>query len=206
MVNFGGKADAQFSSHVGSEARQGTWWYRDDAGRLEGWKALLQVSLPTRARSEDPSSGRAAGIEAACSHRHRRSAQCRASAALVVVCLASPAPAAEVLPTAFYSGNDVHDWCRNDRRAAFSYVASPYDSVTHAAAVTDSGRHLARTCQTIPISILLESERNARREEEARYARTIESLQREIEIASRGGGYDRHAHWVRGFCGKEISR
>ncbi|WP_213740441.1 DNA-binding protein [Bradyrhizobium sp. dw_411] len=38
------------------------------------------------------------------------------------------------------------------------------------------------------LKILLESERNARREEEARYARTIEALQREIEIASRGGG------------------
>ena len=38
------------------------------------------------------------------------------------------------------------------------------------------------------LKILLESERNARREEEARHARTIEALQREIEIASRGGG------------------
>lgn len=36
------------------------------------------------------------------------------------------------------------------------------------------------------LKILLESERNARREEEARYARTIEALQREIELASRG--------------------
>lgn len=36
------------------------------------------------------------------------------------------------------------------------------------------------------LKILLESERNARREEEARYARTIEALQREIETASRG--------------------
>jgi hypothetical protein len=36
------------------------------------------------------------------------------------------------------------------------------------------------------LKILLESERNARREEEARHARTIEALQREIEIASRG--------------------
>jgi hypothetical protein len=37
------------------------------------------------------------------------------------------------------------------------------------------------------LKILLESERNARRDEEARYARTIEALQREIEIANRGG-------------------
>ncbi|MDA9422915.1 hypothetical protein [Bradyrhizobium sp. CCBAU 53380] len=36
------------------------------------------------------------------------------------------------------------------------------------------------------LKILLESERNARREEEARHTRTIEALQREIEIASRG--------------------
>jgi hypothetical protein len=36
------------------------------------------------------------------------------------------------------------------------------------------------------LKILLESERNARREDEARHARTIEALQREFEIASRG--------------------
>jgi hypothetical protein len=36
------------------------------------------------------------------------------------------------------------------------------------------------------LKILLESERNARREDEARHVRTIEALQREIEIASRG--------------------
>jgi hypothetical protein len=36
------------------------------------------------------------------------------------------------------------------------------------------------------LKILLESERNARREDEARHGRTIEALQREIEIASRG--------------------
>jgi hypothetical protein len=36
------------------------------------------------------------------------------------------------------------------------------------------------------LKILLESERNARREDDARYARTIEALQREIELASRG--------------------
>jgi hypothetical protein len=35
------------------------------------------------------------------------------------------------------------------------------------------------------LKILLESERNARREGEARFGRTIEALQREIEIASR---------------------
>lgn len=36
------------------------------------------------------------------------------------------------------------------------------------------------------LKILLESERNARREDEARHSRTIEALQLEIEIASRG--------------------
>lgn len=36
------------------------------------------------------------------------------------------------------------------------------------------------------LKILLEAERNARREEEARHLRTIEALQREIEIVSRG--------------------
>jgi hypothetical protein len=36
------------------------------------------------------------------------------------------------------------------------------------------------------LKILLESERHARREEGARHARTIEALQREIELASRG--------------------
>lgn len=46
------------------------------------------------------------------------------------------------------------------------------------------------------LKILLESERNARREEEARHTRTIEALQREIEIASRGLT-DRGAEGVR---------
>ena len=36
------------------------------------------------------------------------------------------------------------------------------------------------------LKILLESERNARREDEARHVRTIEALRREIEISSRG--------------------
>jgi hypothetical protein len=45
-----------------------------------------------------------------------------------------------VPPTGFYSGNDVYEWCRNDRRPAFSYVAGLYDSAAHAAAVIDSGR------------------------------------------------------------------
>lgn len=36
------------------------------------------------------------------------------------------------------------------------------------------------------LKILLELERNARREDDARYARTIEALQREFELASRG--------------------
>ncbi|WP_342723982.1 DNA-binding protein [Bradyrhizobium sp. B097] len=46
------------------------------------------------------------------------------------------------------------------------------------------------------LKILLESERNARREDEARHARTIEALQREIEIAS-GGWTDRDASGAR---------
>jgi hypothetical protein len=36
------------------------------------------------------------------------------------------------------------------------------------------------------LKILLESERDARRDDEARYSRTIEALQREIEIAGHG--------------------
>ncbi|UPK04517.1 Rap1a/Tai family immunity protein [Bradyrhizobium sp. 170] len=67
----------------------------------------------------------------------------RALAAACVL-IASAAHAAEVPPTAFYSGNDVYDWCRNDRRAAFSYVAGLYDSAAHAAAVIDSGRHFGK--------------------------------------------------------------
>jgi hypothetical protein len=67
-----------------------------------------------------------------------------AAAALFAVCLASPAHTAEVPSTAFYSGNDVYDWCRNDRRAAFSFVAGLYDSAAHAAAVIDSGRHFGK--------------------------------------------------------------
>lgn len=46
------------------------------------------------------------------------------------------------------------------------------------------GAHLESEIRVL--KILLESERNARREEEARYARTIEALHREIELASRG--------------------
>jgi hypothetical protein len=43
------------------------------------------------------------------------------------------------------------------------------------------------------LKILLESERNARREDEARHGRTIEALQREIEIASSRGWSERGA-------------
>lgn len=51
------------------------------------------------------------------------------------------------------------------------------------------------------LKILLESERTARREDEARYTRTIEALQREIEIASRGWP-DRGAEHAAGPSGK----
>lgn len=61
--------------------------------------------------------------------------------------------AAEVPPTAFYSGNDVYDWCRNDRRAGFSYVAGLYDSAAHAAAVIDSGRHFGKDMPNNDIEI-----------------------------------------------------
>lgn len=63
------------------------------------------------------------------------------------------AGAAEVPPTAFYSGNDIYDWCRNDRRAAFSYVAGLYDSAAHAAAVIDSGRHFGKDSMNNDVEI-----------------------------------------------------
>lgn len=69
----------------------------------------------------------------------------RASLVAMTLGLAGTAAgAAEVPPTAFYSGNDIYDWCRNDRRAAFSYVAGLYDAAAHAAAVIDSGRHFGK--------------------------------------------------------------
>jgi hypothetical protein len=44
----------------------------------------------------------------------------------------------------FFSGNDVYDWCRYDRKAARSYVAGLFDSAAHAAAVIDSTRNFVR--------------------------------------------------------------
>lgn len=65
-------------------------------------------------------------------------------ARLALGLVVTPADAAEVPPAAIYFGNDVYDWCGHDRRAAFSYVGGLYDSVAHAAAVIDSGRHFGR--------------------------------------------------------------
>ena len=64
-------------------------------------------------------------------------------AALVVACLALPAAGAAEVPShhSFFSGNDVYDWCRYDRKAAWSYVAGLFDQAAHAAAVIDDARH-----------------------------------------------------------------
>lgn len=67
-----------------------------------------------------------------------------AIAVFFAICVAPSTLAAEVPPTAFYSGNDVYDWCRNDRRAAFSYVAGLHDSAAHAAAVIDDTRNFGK--------------------------------------------------------------
>ncbi len=52
--------------------------------------------------------------------------------------------AAEMPGHAFYTGNDVYEWRRNDRRAAFSYVAGLFDSAAHAAAVIDDTRNFGK--------------------------------------------------------------
>lgn len=65
----------------------------------------------------------------------------------------SAAGAAEVPSHTFYSGNDVYDWCRYDRRIAFSYVAGLYDSAAHAATVIDSGRHFGKDVPNNDIEI-----------------------------------------------------
>lgn len=74
--------------------------------------------------------------------------------------------------------------------ASTSAPAKPTDVVSAAStAPVDLGpegsvAHLESEIRVL--KILLESERTARREDEARHSRTIEALQREIEIASRG--------------------
>jgi hypothetical protein len=70
----------------------------------------------------------------------------------------------------------------NTTTAKASFAAAPASSIDRE---TDSS--VAQLQSEIRVlKILLESERNARRDDEARYGRTIEALQREIEIASRG--------------------
>ena len=49
--------------------------------------------------------------------------------------------AAEVPPTAFFSGNDVHHWCQRDKPMAQSYVAGLYDMAAHGATAIDNMRH-----------------------------------------------------------------
>lgn len=49
--------------------------------------------------------------------------------------------------------NYIYDWCRNDRRAALSYVAGLYDSAAHAAAVIDSGRHVGKDSTSNDVEI-----------------------------------------------------
>ena len=56
-------------------------------------------------------------------------------------CVASAASAAELPPTTFYSGNDVHGFCQHDRAVAFAYVAGLYDEAAFAALVVDDLRH-----------------------------------------------------------------
>lgn len=64
----------------------------------------------------------------------------RALAAAYVL-LASAAHSAEVPPTAFLSGNDVHRWCQRDKAMAQSYVAGLYDMAAHGASAIDGMRH-----------------------------------------------------------------
>ena len=66
--------------------------------------------------------------------------------AMVAACLvfASAAHGAEVPPHAFFSGNDVYDWCQYDRKAAQSYVAGLFDQAAHAAAVIDDTRNFGK--------------------------------------------------------------
>lgn len=62
---------------------------------------------------------------------------------LVAACfgLAGLALAAEVPSTAFFSGNDVHQWCQRDKPMAQSYVAGLYDMAAHGATAIDNMRH-----------------------------------------------------------------
>jgi hypothetical protein len=46
-----------------------------------------------------------------------------------------------VPPTAFFSGNDVHQWCQRDKAMAQSYVAGLYDIPAHGATAIDNMRH-----------------------------------------------------------------
>ncbi|WP_183117551.1 Rap1a/Tai family immunity protein [Bradyrhizobium diazoefficiens] len=58
--------------------------------------------------------------------------------------MSTSAFAAEVPPHAFFSGNDIYDWCQHDRKAAQSYVAGLFDQAAHAAAVIDATRNFGK--------------------------------------------------------------
>ncbi|MEH2670919.1 hypothetical protein DXU07_16440 [Bradyrhizobium elkanii] len=80
----------------------------------------------------------------------------------------------------------------DEGRAARVAAGSPSTEIAAPAAAQPAGEDrepewsIAQLQSEIRVlKILLESERNARREEESRHARTIEALQREIELASR---------------------
>jgi len=64
--------------------------------------------------------------------------------AAALVALVTPVWGAEVPSHSFFSGNDVYDWCRHDRKAAQSYVAGIFDEAAHAAAVIDDTRHWSK--------------------------------------------------------------
>lgn len=65
---------------------------------------------------------------------------------LVAACLglASSAHTAEVPSHAFFSGNDVYQWCQRDKAMAQSYVAGLYDMAAHGAAVIDDTRNYGK--------------------------------------------------------------
>jgi hypothetical protein len=70
----------------------------------------------------------------------------RLIATLCFCILVVPAAGAVELPaTAFYSGNDVYDFCQHDRTAAFAYVAGLYDGAAHAAFAIDGMRDLGKS-------------------------------------------------------------
>lgn len=64
--------------------------------------------------------------------------------AAAAILVSTSAFAAEVPSHSFFSGNDVHDWCQHDRKAARTYVAGLFDEAAHAAAVIDGTRNFGK--------------------------------------------------------------